>query len=278
MKTLSKNAPWQLFAFDNYFDDTDRAYLVTERWDIPRALGYDKAYFSIIRDQSASWEMFQAIPEERRRTGLGLAAVYTVVDLDDPQPKGSHSILEMVHFLEPGDTLELTMSVGWQKELSNPARDGQAREFLKPVLEEARKRGVTISLYHHFGFWLERLEDCVRLAQSVNDPNLRVTFCGYHWYAIDRGDLIGKLRLAAPWLHLANVCGARLVPPGVKHPLPATIEPVGSGDFPLGEFINGLREVGFQGDVGFQGYSIGGDALKNLSQSINAFRQAAEFE
>jgi len=245
---------WKLFAFDNYFNDADRPYTPDEYWDIPRELGFDKVYFSVSRSPSPSWELFSAIPRQLQRTGLGLAAVQQ---------------------LQPGDTLELALSVGWQKELSSPARDAQAAAFLKPLLEEARKRGVTISLYHHFGFWLERIEDCVRLAKAINDPNLRVTFCGYHWYAIDRTDLKGKLRMAAPWLHLANVCGSRPAVPDEKSSLPATIEPVGNGEFPLADFISGLREIGFKGDVGFQGYLIGGHPPTNLSQSLNAFRQAA---
>ena len=79
----------------------------------------------------------------------------------------------------------------------------------------------------------------------------------------------------APWLHIVNVCGSRPVGPEDTCTLPATIETVGRGEFPLAELISVLRNIKFAGDVGFQGYQIGGHPPTNLKKSIEAFRKVA---
>jgi sugar phosphate isomerase/epimerase len=268
------NTPWKLFAFDNYFEGADRVYATPERWDLQRSLGYDMTYHSIKREEDVSWQRLLDAPVEIARTGLPLVAAYTIINLDAPTPAPGRSPADMLERIPHGSTFELALTVGWKKDLSDPKHDAAAIAILRSLLPRARELGVTLSLYPHLGFWQERIEDCVRLAEQVKDPALRVTFSGYHWYAIDRSDLHGKMRMAAPWLHLVNVCGAHPTEEGRNYPLPAVIEPVGQGDFPLSDFIAGLRAIRYTGPVGFQGYLIGGHPPTTLKQSIEAFRRA----
>lgn len=265
---------WDLFPFNNYFLFADREYSADEMWDQTKAAGYDKLYFSVGRDNPDSWALAEQIPAQRRRTGLGLAAVYTVVDLTNPDPDGAHSFDELMGLLEPGDVLELALTVGWQKDVSDPSHDEEAVALARRLLPAAKQRGVTISFYHHLGFWMEKIDDCVRVARAVDDPAVGVTFCGFHWYCVDRVDLGGKMAEAAPYLKLVNVCGSRKRPEGSDFPLAYTIEPVGEGTFPLDGFIRSLGAVGYSGDVGFQGYKMGGHPPTTLSQSIGAWRAA----
>ncbi len=266
---------WPLFAFDNYFDGADRIYSPAERYDLLKSLGYTHAYVSINRAQDESWQKLLDLPEQLARTGLALAAAYTVVDLTNPTPMPGRSPADMLARIPEGGTFELALSVGWQKDCSDPRHDDLALTLLTSLLPLAKARRITISLYAHFGFWQERIEDCVRLARKIDDPALRVTFSGYHWYAIDRKDLHGRLTLAAPWLHLVNLCGAAPRPEGSTYPLPALIRPVGEGDFPLAELLTILRKIDYIGPVGFQGYLIGGSPATTLRASIAAFHQAA---
>lgn len=265
---------WKLFPFNNYFLFANREYSTDEMWDLTKAAGYDKLYFSVGRDNPESWRRAAEIPRQRRRTGLDLAAVYTVVDLTDPDPEGAHSFEELMDLLEPGDILELALTVGWQVDTSDPAHDEKAVSFVSGLLPEARKRDIEISLYHHIGFWMERIDDCVRVAEKIADRAVGVTFCGFHWYAVDRGDMGEKLQSSARHLKLVNVCGSRERPEDSDFPLPYTIEPVGEGTFPLRRFVDSLREIDYRGDVGFQGYNLGGDAEENLAKSIAAWKAA----
>jgi hypothetical protein len=52
----------------------------------------------------------------------------------------------------------------------------------------------------------------------------------------------------------------------------ATVEPMGQGELDNFAILGHLREIGYSGMVGFQGYSIGGDVYANLRQSLSAFR------
>ncbi|MCS6244992.1 MAG: sugar phosphate isomerase/epimerase [Opitutus sp.] len=269
------HALWPIYAFDNYFTNAARPYTSTERWDLLKAAGYRAGYVGVNRDNPASRATLLDAHAQSKRTGLSLAAIYCVLDLTNPQPEGHHSVAEIIEQLQPGDVLELGLTVGWKKKVSDPGVDDTAIAQLTPLLALAKTRNVVIALYHHLGFYLERIEDCVRLAEKINDPALGVVFCGYHWYAVDRTELTAKLRLAAPWLKRANLCGSRPSPNNdFAGALPATIECVGEGEFPLSEFVQALKAIDYRGPVGFQGYKIEGKPEENLGKSIQAFQKA----
>lgn len=263
----------RVYAFGNYFDHADRRYTLAEQWSILRDLGYDAGYLAVNPGNAADQEACRELPALRARTGLDLAAVYCV---GEPwSPAGGGPVADVIARLSPGDTLELALNRGWNRDLSDPRLDDEAVTYLRPLLAAAQVAGVTLSLYHHFGFWLERVDDCVRLAARLNDPRLRVTFCGFHWYACEGGAGDGpgaKLRLAGPWLHRVNVCGSRFRAPAAPGTLPATVEPVGDGDFPLEPVLRGLDAAGYAGPVGFQGYRVGGHPPATLQRSLAAFR------
>lgn len=262
-----------VFAFNNYFLGADRAYSLDEQATLLKSLGYDATYLSINARTPEGWAEFLAWEETSRRHGLDVAAYYTVFNPEETLPEGAHGLGEILATLPTGATLELALSLGWKKDVSDPAKDAGMLLALEPFLAVARERGITISLYHHFGFWMETTADTVRLARAINDPVVRVSFCGFHWHAVDAGDLDRKLDAAAPWLHLVNICGSRPQPADSTSPLPKTIEPVGEGDFPLAPLLGKLDALGYAGPVGFQGYQIGGHPPDTLRRSIEAFRR-----
>ena len=270
MKALST-----IYAFDNYFADSPMAGDPVAQATLLKSLGYGATYHSMNRKTEEGWKKFLDWEADSRRGGLPVAACYTVLEIGKEPPEGGHSVDEVIAHLPSGSVLELAISmVGAQA--SDASRDAELIDVLRPLVDLSRSRGVTISLYHHIWFLLERIEDCVRVAEKINDPALRVTFCGYHWYAVDGGELPAKLRLAAPWMRLANLCGSRPAPEGMKFAgcLPKTIEPVGEGDFPLAQFVQGLADIGYSGPVGFQGYKIDGKPPETLARSIEAWRKA----
>ena len=268
------NTCWKTYAFDNYFESADRPYPTAERWDIVKELGYDKIWFSINFTMPERVERMKSIPLDRARTGLGVIA-YTVLEMANPFPD-SPNVFNLMDCLQAGDTLEIALTAGWKQSVSDPALDAQAIPILQRIVAEAGKRGLTVSLYHHFGFWMQEIEDCVRLAQAMNHPALKVSFCASHWYCTHYAEAapnIGEaIALCAPWLHLVNTCGSRPTPDGVQFPLPTTIEAFGKGTFDQKALLLALREHGFTGDIGFQGYGMTGDPRQTLAASLRAFR------
>lgn len=153
---------------------------------------------------------------------------------------------------------------------SDPSLDDQALCVLDALLAQAERHGVSVGLYHHVNTWLERLEDGVRLCRMLDHPRLGVTFCGYHWYAVDGRSLQERVLMAAPHLSMANLCGSSRRADNAES-LP-TVEPLDSGELDNFAVLGALSAAGFDGWVGVQGFSIGGDVHANLTRSIAALR------
>ena len=269
------DSPWPLYAFDNYFESAGRPYPTAERWDIVKELGYDKIWFSINFTMPERVERMKRIPLDRARTGLGVIA-YTIVELANPFPD-SPNVFDLMDCLQSGDTVEIALTAGWKQSVSDPSLDAEAIPILQRILDEAGKRGLTVSLYHHFGFWMQEIEDCVRVAKAMNHPRLKVSFCASHWYCSHHAevapDVGGAIALCAPWLHLVNTCGSRPTPAGSSFPLPTTIEVFGEGTFDQTSLLRALRDHHFTGGLGFQGYGIPGDPKENLAASLCNYRK-----
>lgn len=266
---------WPLFASDNHFEKADRTYTPAERWDILAGLGFDQAYLGINLDEDESWSKLTSCSAEIARTGLGLIAAYTVLDIDLASPRMGRTPIDVIDLLPDGGTLDLAIRASQSDRRSDPSLDPRIHAALMPLLDRARGRNITVSLYHHIWFLVERIEDALRLADQIDDPSLKVTFSGFHWYAVDSANLSAKLKSASHRLHLVSICGAHPREPGRDYPLPAVIEPVGDGDYPLEETIRILRSIGYRGAIGFLGYGIGGHPPAVLARSLNAFRRAA---
>jgi len=262
---------YRLFAMDTYFYTSLGAYEFDARCEMLRELGYDATYLTTWNE--AAWNDVLKLPSVKARFGLDVAAVYATWDIaggDDHA--GNQRIVRLIETLEGCNHVELAVRTTDQKiAMSDPTHDARMLRWLDKMLSVAQRRGITVSLYPHMNFWLERVEDAVRLCGKVNHPNLRAVFCGYHWYAVDGKDLPARLQEAAPWLRSVNLCGSRRFAQPVGG-MPASIEPMDTGDLDNFAVLGLLRKIGYAGMVGFQGYSVGGDVYANLKRSMVAFR------
>lgn len=259
-----------LYAMDTSFYHPLGSYGFEARCQMLRELGYDATYLTLWSEEA--WADLARLPTVGERFGLGVAAVYVILDLaGDDDHAANRRILDLVETLDGCGTIEVAIrSSDPGHQASDPALDEAALRWLWPMLEGAERRGITIALYPHIRFWLERTEDAVRLCRLVDNPHLRLTFCGFHWYAADGTALPERLAEAAPFLALANLCGSRRLPPGGA--MPATIEPLDEGELDNFAVLGALADAGYRGPIGVQGYSVGGDAFAKLRRSQAAFR------
>jgi sugar phosphate isomerase/epimerase len=156
---------------------------------------------------------------------------------------------------------------------SDPAGDAPAVEILRKMSVEARDSGADLLLYPHANQWLERIEDCVRVADKVDRANVNVMFNLCHWLRVDPGrDYKPLLKRAMPRLHAVSICGADVT---MKNPAWTRdyILPLDQGTFDLGAFLKTLKELGYRGPIGLQCYGIGGDAREHLARSMAAWRK-----
>lgn len=260
--------PFKVFAMDTSFYSYFGAYDFDARCEMLRELGYDGTYLTLWNE--AAWADLGRLPRVKEKYGLDVSAVYCTIDIaapdDDPN---NNRVLGMLKTLEGCSTVEVNVK-GKDNTIpvSDPSWDDSAVKWLERMLGVAEKRNLTLSLYPHIVNWLERVEDGVRLCERMKHPNLGITFCGFHWFAVDGQDLRGTLKAAAPYLKSANLCGSRKPGPIGG----ATIEPLGEGTLDNFMVLATLAEVGYAGPVGIQGYGIHGDPYHNLDKSLGAFR------
>lgn len=259
-----------VFAMDTGFFSSLGSYAFEARCEMLAELGYEATYLTLW-DESA-WADVRQLGTVRQRFGLDVAAVFAEVFIDAPDDdRGNGRIIDLLRSLEGTRTVELTLR--WRDPAGTPAStagDGPARRWLERLLSITAERGITLALYPHIRWWLERTEEAVRLCRTIDHPLLRMTFPAFHWYAVDGRDLPQRLAEAAPYLALVNVCGSRRYDNGSGNP--ATIEPLDDGELDIFALLGAVRAVGFDGPVGIQGYSVGGDVYAKLRRSLAAFR------
>ena len=123
-------------------------------------------------------------------------------------------------------------------------------------------------MYPHQNFWLEKVEDAIRLAEKSNRRNVGIIFNLYHWLKTDKpANMQTILAKASPYLLAVTINGTSEA---------GSIETLDKGTFDLYKFLKALKQVGFTGPIGLQGYGIGGDIRENLRRSMQAWRELSQ--
>jgi hypothetical protein len=144
---------------------------------------------------------------------------------------------------------------------------------LREIADYAEPRGVKIALYPHTWFWLERVDDGVRLANKLNRPGVGATFNLCHWLKVEgERDPLPMLRAALPRLFFVSINGADAGDPR-KQDWNQLIQTLDQGSYDVAGFVRQLREIGYTGPVGLQCYNLKGDSKDNLTRSMAAWRK-----
>jgi len=201
--------------------------------------------------------------------GLKLFQITLLVDIAPGKQAYDPRLKEVMPLLQGRGVQFLLLMNGLKP--SDPAGDARAVEIVREIAERARDSGAQVLLYPHSYFWLERIEDCVRVAEKVDRPNVGVMFNLCHWLRVSQGrNYEPLLAQAMPRLWAVSINGADEFDdkPGWAH----YIQPLGRGSFDLYTFLRTLRRLGYAGPVGLQCYGIPGDARDNLAESMLAWR------
>jgi sugar phosphate isomerase/epimerase len=210
--------------------------------------------------------------ESLDRQGLKLFQITILVDIapgKEPYDPRLKEVLELVR----GRGVQFLLLMNGMKP-SDPAGDERAGQVIREIADLAPGSGAEFLLYPHTDFWMERIEDSVRVADQVNRPEVGVIFNLCHWLRVSKDrDYESRLKQAMPRLMAVSINGADewdAEPGWGKY-----IQPLGRGTFDLTKFIRTLRELGFNGPVGLQCYGIEGDAREHLRSSMAAWRDGS---
>ncbi len=209
---------------------------------------------------------------ELRKNNLKLFTLYIQIDLEkeqpfDPRLKGYISKLK-------NTGLHLWVHVHSEKfQPSDPAGDARCIEIIADLADYAEKYGVKIAFYPHSDFWVEKVDDGVRLAKKINRRNVGTVFNLCHFLKKDETEkLEEKLKNAIPHLFLVSINGADK---GDTHQMgwDRLIQPLGRGDYDVLNVLEILKESGYKNPVGLQCYNIKGQPEEFLPESVAAWKK-----
>jgi len=208
--------------------------------------------------------------KELDKNGLRLFTVYLGVNIDPDQPKYGPELKETIQVLKGRNAILWLFVLSKQHKPSSLAGDDRAVEILREVADMAAEANVRVALYPHTGFWIERVEDAVRVAKKVNRKNVGVTFNLCHWLMVDdEKNMKSLIESAMPHLFVVTINGADSGGKDWK----TLIQTLDRGTFDMRGFLKTLADSGYTGPIGFQGYGIGGDARENLKLTMDAWQK-----
>lgn len=149
---------------------------------------------------------------------------------------------------------------------SSAEADPIAVPALQGLADLAASNNVRIALYPHSGFWIERVQDAVRVARKVNRPNFGVTFNLCHCLMVgDEDKITDLLKEAMPYLFLVTINGADT---GAGHTKwDRLIRPLDEGSKDILAVLQTLRSLDYRGPIGLQGYGVKLPADENIKRS-----------
>lgn len=145
---------------------------------------------------------------------------------------------------------------------ATPEMIESVKSGLAQLGELGAEAGVTFTLENlnhnvdHPGVPLNRAADTLALVSAVGHPNVKMMLDLYH-AQVDEGNLVDLVRRAAGWIGQIQVADV----PGRKEP--------GTGEVYYPAVARALREIGYTGTVGLEGWASGDSVA-----AIEAFRAA----
>lgn len=259
--------PNPFFAMDTATKD-DKRQTAGEQAQMLKELGYPGIGIGY-----AGVDALKETLDELDRRDLQLFAIYTGINVDPGAQAYDPSLKEAFKVLHGRNTILWVFGQSGSLRPSTPDGDARATATLQELADEAALHKVRLSLYPHQGFWLETIEDAVRVAQQVNRPNVGVTFNLCHWLRVSKDrNMKAALERAMPRLSVVNINGADTDGQDWK----TLIQTLDRGTFDVRGFLETLRDAGYTGPIGFQGYGIGGDAHDNLERTMTAWEKHSE--
>ena len=206
--------------------------------------------------------------EELDKNDLGLFAVYLGANIDADLPKYGPELKEAIEVLKGRNSILWLFVQSKKLRPSMAEGDGRAVKVIREIADMAAEAGLRVALYPHTGFWLEKVEDAIRVAKIVDRKNVGVTFNLCHWLRTeDEKNMRSLIISAMPHLFVVSINGADSGGKDWKQ----LIQTLDRGTFNIGRFLRTLKRAGYTGPIGFQGYGIGGDAYDNLKRSMDAW-------
>lgn len=254
-------APFPFFAYCIDTHDSQKRTL-PQQAAMMKELGYDGV--------GHLW--LENVPERLKTlddAGLKLFQISIRATIAPDQPPYDPTLKDVLPLLKGRGVQICVMMEGLPP--SDTAGDERGVIIIREMADLAKDSGTEILLYPHANFWLERVEDAIRLAQKADRPNVGVMFNLCHWMKVDdEKNMRPLLEKALPYLRAVSINGsdsAEAIHAGTGN----WLQPLDSGAYDALPLLKTLRELGYKGPVGLQCWGIEGDARDHLARSMAAW-------
>jgi len=251
-------APWPFYAFDNGLRGPTTNTL-EDKCKLLADLGYDGIEYH--HNPAELPKMLEQLDKH----GLKMYGLYTVPMVEAPLPDWG----EWIKLLKGRET-RIELAIRSKKfKRSDTAADDLGVALCKTVSDACADTGPVVSIYPHTGFWTEKTEDGVRMAQKCGRKNVGTNFNLVHWQWVKGNRPIETvLKEALPHLFLVTFDGLKGDPKGRQQ-----IRPLDDSDHDLAAFLATVKKVGYTGPVGLQCWSIKEPPPEHLKRSMDTWRK-----
>jgi len=149
---------------------------------------------------------------------------------------------------------------------------GLVVQKLRALADMAKANDLRIAIYPHLGEWTAKFGDASRVAKLVKHPNFGVTFNLCHCIATgDEAKIPTLLDDAKDVLTNVTISGADTGVTGGQWK--QLIQTLDKGSYDVGIVLRKLKEIGFSGPIGFQGFGIHGDTRSILEPTMQGWKK-----
>jgi sugar phosphate isomerase/epimerase len=265
--------PNPFFAMDTAFQ---RPGLTREQqFDLVKELGYAGIGWTEPPAQLSAEQALEKVkndlPDIESR-GLKMFTIYCTARVTQGGDLAySPRLPAIMEILKGHDTI-VWLHIGGKGPAFDPVTEQPAIEKLRSLADAAKANQLRIAFYPHIGEWIDHFGDGVKLARMVNRPNFGVTFNLCHCLAVgDEQKIPALLTDAKDVLQVVTISGADSGVTGSKWK--QLIQTLDKGTFDTQIVLKTLKQIGFMGPIGFQGYGIKDDARSILAPTIEAWRK-----
>jgi sugar phosphate isomerase/epimerase len=229
-----------------------------------KELGYDGIEFEGTPQQVP--EMLEALDAQ----GLKMFCMYVGANVEPNKPPYNPGLKTAIEQLKGRGTIITLLVLGGKP--SSADSDDRAVAVVREIASLAEASGLRVALYPHFGCYVARVEDAIRLIEKVDRKNVGVSFNLCHFLKLDdEKNLERRLKEASPHLFVVSINGAD---GGDTNRLDwnRLIQTLDRGNFDVSRVLKTLKRLNYAGPIGLQCYAIPGDPRENLKRSMKAWR------
>ena len=246
-----------IFAFDNAVGRGK--WTPEQQAGTLKKLGYDGISYNYTKPQDLAAWIAACKAHDVKLQGLYLFTFPDKPEAYDPAFKDAIKLLK-------GSDCIIWMTLREVKDKTKNY-DKECVEIVRDIAEQAAANGLKVAIYPHAGFYVSTGLQSLRMVKLVDRPNVGPSFNLCHEFVTKNGDTIDEtIRQVAPSAYLISVNGMDVAHKNYFGRLD-------QGDYDVAGFVKKIRDAGYKGPIGLQGFKVEGDPAENLRLSMEAWKK-----